>query len=72
MCSNCVDVDDREVIFLYNGALLDEDGNSAVAIPRLFHSNVVAAQIWIDQQGYDARVVRGQRVGDKLIEADAK
>jgi len=56
-----------DLIFLYNGALMDEDGDTdEFRIPHLFHS-VSEAQVWIDSRELEYRVVAGTRVGDRLI-----
>jgi hypothetical protein len=58
----------RPTIYLYNGALLEEDGECALPIPRLFHS-VEDAQRFIDSQELDLRVVKAIRKGDFLVAA---
>jgi hypothetical protein len=58
----------RETVYLYNGALLDADGECAMAIPHLFAS-VREAQEWIDDREMTVLVVRGKRQGDSLVAA---
>jgi hypothetical protein len=56
----------RETIYLFNGVLLEKDGEPAMRIPRLFQS-VSEAQAWIDSQEWDLEVVKGVRKGDVLL-----
>lgn len=57
-----------EIFYLYNGTLLDEDGNCAIAIPRLFHS-VEDAETWLEEEDIRANVVPGKRKGDRMVPA---
>jgi hypothetical protein len=59
---------DRETVYLYNGALLDERGDAAMSIPHLF-SSVGEAQEWIDEKEMTVRVVKGVRKGDAIVDA---
>jgi hypothetical protein len=57
-----------ETIYLYNGALLDEDGECAMPIPHLFHS-LDDARVWAAEQDLGIRIVKGVRRGDRLHDA---
>jgi hypothetical protein len=65
----------REIVYLFNGALLDKDGESAMPIPRLFHS-VEEAQKYVDgidpEKEFNLRVVKARRVGVTLIPVSKK
>jgi len=54
-----------ETIYLYKGALLQENGECALPIPRLFTS-LSDARAWARQEGFTIRIVLGVRTGDRL------
>lgn len=59
---------DKEMVFLFNGFLMDESGDcSEYRSPRALRS-IEEAQIWADANGFEVRVVKGERRGDRIVE----
>ena len=57
-------MEETEIVFLFKGVIMDENGEQILPMPRLF-SNLEEAQIWI---GQEYKVIPGRRQGDRIVE----